>query len=65
MSNAWAVGTYFKNGIAKPLFLHCNGKAWRQVTSRSLDGSSASGPLGSVTIVSATNAWRSAPRAAT
>lgn len=56
-SNAWAVGTYFKHGVAKPLFLHWNGKAWRQVTASSLDGSSTSGSLGSVTIISARNAW--------
>ena len=56
-SNAWAVGTYFKNGIPKPLLLHWNGKAWKQVTAASLDGSSVSGSLSSVTIVSAANAW--------
>lgn len=56
-SNAWAVGTYFKNGVPKPLFLRWNGKAWKQVTSSSLDSSSASGSLSGVTIVSATNAW--------
>ncbi len=56
-SNAWAVGTYFKNGVAKPLLLHWNGKAWKQVTSASLDSSSASGSLSGVTIVSAGNAW--------
>jgi hypothetical protein len=56
-SNAWAVGSYFKNGVAKPLFLHWNGKAWKQVTSASLDSSSASGSLSGVTIVSASNAW--------
>lgn len=56
-SNAWAVGDYFAKGVVKSLILHWNGKAWKQVTAPSLDGSSADGSLSSVTIVSATNAW--------
>ena len=56
-SNAWAVGAYFAKGVAKSLILHWNGTSWKQVTSPSLDGSSAAGSLSGVTIVSATNAW--------
>jgi hypothetical protein len=56
-TNAWAVGAFSSKGIEKPLFLHWNGKSWKQVTAPSLDGSSFSGSLESVTILSATDAW--------
>jgi hypothetical protein len=48
-SNAWAVGSY---GEQQNLFLHWNGRSWKQVS-----GPSEEGSLDGVAVTSPTNAW--------
>jgi hypothetical protein len=56
-SSAWAVGDYFKGGIAQALIMRWNGKKWKLAAAPSLDKASVDGSLSSVAVVSATNVW--------
>lgn len=56
-SSAWAVGGYFKAGIAQALIMHWNGKTWKVAAAPRLDRPSVPGSLSSVAIVSAANVW--------
>ncbi len=61
-SDAWAVGYYINpsTGATETLALHWNGTKWTEVASPNPGGTTSSGDfssLGSVSAISATNAW--------